>query len=254
MTKPADRFGRRVESYVRSRPAYPQEVAELLQVECGLTPGWTVADIGSGTGILSRLFLDNGCRVYGVEPNVEMRRAGEALLATYRLFASLDGTAEDTGLPDDSADLIAAGQAYHWFDAKAARREFARILRPRGWVVLIWNDRRKLSSPFLQAYEELLLAYGTDYEKVDHTRIGAKEIQAFYGGETYATAAFDNHQSFRFDGLKARLLSSSYTPGPDHPRHTDMLRALREIFEAHEVDDHVNIEYDTHIYYGQLED
>jgi len=194
MTKPADRFGRRVESYVRSRPAYPQEVAELLKVECGLTPGWAVADIGSGTGILSRLFLDNGCRVYGVEPNVEMRRAGEALLATYRLFASLDGTAEDTGLPDDSADLIAAD-----------------------------------------------------------TRIGSKEIQAFYGSETYATAAFDNHQSFRFDGLKARLLSSSYTPGPNHPRHTDMLRTLREIFEAHEVDDHVNIEYDTHVYYGQLE-
>jgi SAM-dependent methyltransferase len=225
---------------------------ELLETECGLTPGWAVADIGSGTGILSRLFLESGCRVYGVEPNVEMRRAGEALLENYRLFTSLSGSAEDTGLPSASVDLVAAGQAYHWFEAKAARGEFTRILRPLGWVVLIWNDRRKQGSPFLRAYEELLLAYGTDYQEVDHTRIGHKEIQAFFGSVPIGTATFDNHQSFRFEGLKARLLSSSYTPGPDHPRHTDMLRALRELFDAHEVGDHVNIEYDTHVYFGQL--
>ena len=253
MTRSTERFGQRVESYVRSRPSYPQEVVDLLRAECGLTAGWTVADLGSGTGILSRLFLDNGCRVHGVEPNIEMRRAGEALLATYRQFNSREGTAEDTGLPDTSVDLIAAGQAYHWFEAKAARREFVRILRPPGWVVLIWNDRRKRGTPFLEAYERLLLTYGTDYTKVDHTRIGPRQIQSFFGGEPMGTASFDNHQSFRFEGLKARLLSSSYTPGPDHPRHTDMLRALREIYEAHEVDDHVSIEYDTRVYYGQLD-
>lgn len=252
MTRSTERFSRRVESYVRSRPTYPQAVVELLRAEFGLTPGWAVADIGSGTGILSRLFLENGCRVYGVEPNVEMRRAGEALLATYRLFNSLTGTAEDTGLPDAAVDLVAAGQSYHWFDTKKARREFVRILRPQGWVVLIWNDRRKEGSPFLQAYEALLLDYGTDYRQVDHTRIGPEEIQAFFGSAPIGTAAFDNHQSFRFEGLKARLLSSSYTPGPNHPRHTDMLRALREIFEAHQVDDQVRIEYDTQVYYGQL--
>ena len=253
MTKSTERFGRRVESYVRSRPSYPSAVVDLLELECGLTPGWEVADIGSGTGILSRLFLDRGCRVYGVEPNVEMRRAGEALLATYRLFTSVDGTAEETDLPSESVDMIAAGQAYHWFDTHACRREFSRILRPGGWVVLIWNDRRKQGSPFLEAYEQLLLTYGTDYERVDHTRIGEKQIQDFFGSLPIGTASFENHQSFRFDGLKARLLSSSYTPGPDHPRHTDMLRALREIFEAHEADEHVHIEYDTQVYYGQLD-
>jgi SAM-dependent methyltransferase len=253
MRKPTERFGRRVESYVRSRPSYPTEVVELLEKGCGIAPGWVVADVGSGTGILSRLFLDRGCRVYGIEPNVDMRRAGEALLATYRLFTSTDGTAEDTGLPDAAVDLVAAGQAYHWFDARAARREFIRILQPQGWVVLIWNDRRKQGSPFLEAYEELLLAYGTDYQEVDHTRIGHQQIQSFFGSKPIGTASFENHQSFGFEGLKARLLSSSYTPGPNHPRHTDMLRTLREIFELHEVDDHVRIEYDTKVYYGQLD-
>lgn len=252
MKRSTERFSRRVESYVRSRPSYPAAVAELLKIECGLTPGWQVADIGSGTGILSRLFLDRGCRVYGVEPNVEMRRAGEALLATYRLFTSIDGTAEETGLPTASVDMVTAGQAYHWFEPRACRREFSRILRPRGWVVLIWNDRRKQGSPFLEAYEQLLLNYGTDYQKVDHTRIGQQQIQTFFGSRPIGTATFENHQSFRFDGLKARLLSSSYTPGPNHPRHTDMLRALREIFEAYEVDEHVTIEHQTQVYYGQL--
>jgi len=253
MRKPTERFGRRVESYVRSRPSYPADVVELLAEKCGIAPGWVVADVGSGTGILSRLLLDRGCRVYGIEPNVEMRRAGEALLATYRLFTSTDGTAEDTGLPDAAVDLVAAGQAYHWFDSKAARREFSRILQPEGWVVLIWNDRRKQGSPFLEAYEKLLLAYGTDYQEVDHTRIGHQQIQSFFGSKPIGTASFENHQRFVFEGLKARLLSSSYTPGPNHPSHTDMLRTLREIFELHEVDDHVRIEYDTLVYYGQLD-
>jgi SAM-dependent methyltransferase len=252
MRKPTERFDRRVESYVRSRPSYPTAVMELLEEQIGLVAGWTVADIGSGTGILSRLFLDRGCRVFGVEPNAEMRRAGEALLSTYRLFTSVSGTAEQTSLPDASVDLVAAGQAYHWFDPKAAREEFTRILRPEGWVVLVWNDRRRHGSAFLRAYEGLLIDYGTDYQEVDHSRLGPEELGSFFGGGSMFMAAFANCQSLDFEGLKGRLLSSSYTPGPDHPNHTSMLRTLRAIFEAHAVDDRVDIDYDTRVYYGQL--
>src|SRR5712691_7831802 len=136
------RFSNRVADYVRYRPGYPPAVLDLLRTDCGLRPDHVVADIGSGTGILSKLFLENGNRVFGVEPNAEMRQAGEEYLASYDGFSSIEGSAESTTLADSSVDFITAAQAFHWFDPQAARREFARILKPGGWVVILWNDRR----------------------------------------------------------------------------------------------------------------
>src|SRR5215472_7865132 len=110
MSDPTQRFSSRVDDYVRYRPTYPSEVINLLRQECGLTPDTTIADIASGTGIFTRLLLDNGNRVYGVEPNVAMRHAGEEFLASYSRFSSRDGTAEATTLPDQSVDLVTAAQ------------------------------------------------------------------------------------------------------------------------------------------------
>src|SRR5271154_1515768 len=126
---PTARFSSRVEKYVRYRPSYPKEVVALLGKQCGLTAESVIADVASGTGIFTRLLLENGNRVFGVEPNAEMRRAGEEYLAAFPRFTSVAGTAEATTLPDHSVDIVTAAQAAHWFDRAKARREFVRILK-----------------------------------------------------------------------------------------------------------------------------
>jgi SAM-dependent methyltransferase len=245
------RFSSRVENYIKYRPGYPPATLDLLREKCGLTGGSMVADIGSGTGILTELFLRNGNQVFGVEPNREMREAAERLLGKYPNFTSVSGTAESTTLKDQSVDFITASQAFHWFDREPARREFLRVLKPGGWTVLIWNDRN-LTSLFAKAYELLLRTYGTDYEEVDHKHADAKVIDPFFGANGYKSAGFPNKQIFDWEGLKGRLLSSSYAPEPGHPKHVLMLEALSALFSGHEKDGKVTFEYDTLVYYGQL--
>ena len=246
------RFSTRVADYVKYRPGYPQAVLRLLEAECGLAPESVVADVGSGTGILSELFLRNGNRVYGVEPNREMREAGERLLASYPNFKSVDGRAEATTLDDKCVDFVTAGQAFHWFDPPHARAEFKRVLRPGGWVVLVWNDRRTAGTPFLEEYEHLLLEYGTDYREVSVKYSEESMLAALYGPSVMHTKTFDNRQVFDFDGLRGRLTSSSYTPQPDHPNFEPLMRDLEALFRRHARDGRVAVDYDTKVFYGTL--
>ena len=252
MTDPTQRFTGRVESYVKYRPSYPRVVLDLLAAECNLTSGSVVADVGSGTGILSSLFLENGNRVFGVEPNPEMRAAAEELLGGHSRFESVAGTAEATTLDDDSVDFVTAGQALHWFELAGARAEFTRILRPGGWVMFVWNTHRKDATPFQAAYEKLLLAHGTDYTEVGRHEGGARMVQDFFGSDTFQTRTFDNRQTFDLDGLKGRLSSASYVPGPDQRGHEAMMREAERTFGAHETDGKVTFEYDTKVYYGRF--
>ena len=253
MIDPTQRFSNRVDNYAKYRPNYPSAVLELLIAECGLTSEALIADIGAGTGLLTELFLKNGNRVWGVEPNREMRAAGERLLAGVPGFTSVDGTAEATTLAAGSVDFVTAGQAFHWFDRALARAEFARILKPEGWVVLVWNDRRMASSPFLVGYEQLLATYGTDYPHVSHKQIEPVTIGSFFAPGTWHVQRFENTQMFDFDGLKGRLLSSSYTPEPTQPGYQPMLDALGTLFATHQRDGRVAFEYDTTVYYGRLQ-
>lgn len=245
------RFSTRVENYAKFRPTYPQLIIDLLKVDCGLTEASIVADVGSGTGILSEMFLRNGNTVFGVEPNALMRKSAEKLLSSYQQFISLDGAAEATTLESDSIDFVTAAQAFHWFNRKLARVEFARILKPRGWVVLIWNERRLDSTPFLRAYEKLILQYGTDYQKVRHENMTG-EIAEFFASQGFRRESFENTQTLDFDSLLGRVLSASYTPEPDHPSFEPMIAALREIFEEHRQNGTIAFEYDAKVYYGQL--
>ena len=246
------RFSDRVENYVRYRPGYPPQVLDVLRAETGLAPGRIVADVGSGTGISAKLFLDAGHPVYAVEPNAEMRAAAEAMLGDDARFRSVAGSAEATTLPDASVDYVVAAQAFHWFDPASVGPEWRRILRPDGWKVLLWNTRQTDSTPFLRAYEALLHEHGTDYTAVNHENVTDDSLRAVLG-EGYARRVVPSAQVFDFEGLKGRLLSSSYAPNLDHPGHAPMLAALERIFSEHQHDGRVRFEYDTEIYFGRTD-
>jgi SAM-dependent methyltransferase len=248
---PTARFSDRVENYVRYRPGYPPEVLDLLRAECGLQASHIVADIASGTGVFTRMLLENGNSVFAVEPNTEMREAGVHELESYDRLVSVAGTAEETTLRSASVDFVTAAQAAHWFDLPRARTEFARILRPEGWCVLIWNERRTATTPFLRDYEQLLLTYGTDYKEVRHERTTAI-IHEFFAPVPHQERVFDLRQQFDYEGAAGRLLSSSYVPLEGHPGYAPMMQELERIFRAHAMDDKVGFEYDTRVYYGHL--
>ena len=252
---PTRRFSNRVRDYVRYRPSYPDAVITGLRDANILRPGAVVADIGSGTGLLTRLFLDAGHPVFGIEPNTDMRLAGEEQLRAYERFASLAGTAEATTLPDHSVDVVAAGQAFHWFDRAKTKCEFQRILRTEnggGSVVLVWNERRVGTSGFLGAYEKLLQNFATDYAAVDHRQMTPEIIAEFYSPAEVTMRSMEHRQVFDYEGLEGRLLSSSYAPARGEPRSAEMLAELRRIFDVHQMDGRVVLEYDTQVYVGKL--
>ncbi len=251
MSDATTRFSDRVENYVRYRPQYPIEVLTVLSQQAGLSPTAQIADVGSGTGISSKLFLDHGNVVFAVEPNREMRAAAEATLGQEPNFRSVGGAAEHTTLPDCSVDLIIAGQAFHWFDRQAAKREFARILRPGGYVVLMWNSRR-FDSAFAHDYELFMHTFGTDYRDVNHKNIDPVAIAEFFAPAAVQFAKVANQQLLDEAGLIGRIESCSYMPATNHPRHSEMIDAAKKLFADHQRDGNVCIEYDTELYFGQL--
>jgi SAM-dependent methyltransferase len=249
---PTRRFADRVADYVKSRPRYPEPVLAYLQQTTDFSPADQVADVGSGTGILAELFLKNGNRVYGVEPNAEMRSAAEAALAGYANFFSVAGKAEASGLATKSVDLVTAGQAFHWFDAEKARVEFRRILKSYGHVALIWNVRQLEGSPFMRAYEAMLRTYAPTYAQVNHRdNVGGALLEAFFAPHGYQVANFSHTQHFNFEGLRSRLLSSSYSPQPGQPGHAGLMVRLAEIYAQFKSEEKVSFLYETQIFLGR---
>ncbi|SFS19302.1 Methyltransferase domain-containing protein [Dyella sp. OK004] len=245
-----ERFSNRVEDYVRYRPDYPHALLQWLQSVHGVTPRWLVADIGAGTGISSKMFLDADYHVIAVEPNAAMRSAAEQWLGRDENFRSLDGHADATGLAAHSVDLISVAQAFHWFNEEATRHEFHRILRPHGLAAIYWNSRRLTSTPFLEGYEALLQRYGTDYTSVVERYADEARMRQWFGDGYRGTASFEHRQLLDFDSLRGRLMSSSYAPAAGHPMHEPMLAALRELFDACAEHGKVSFDYDTRVYVG----
>jgi SAM-dependent methyltransferase len=254
--QPTERFSDRVGYYLRARPRYPDELTPFFVREMGLTATWRIADIGSGTGFFSEPFLSHGNEVLGVEPNAPMGEAAELLIGTkYSNFHSRTGRAEATGLPDASVDLVTAAQSFHWFDHAAARREFARILKPGGWVALVWNNRR-LDDAFAGEYQQIIHTYARDHDGVAQRSQHAcsdQVLDAFFGShDSWKHGRLSNRQTMDFDALRDRLLSSSYMPLAGDPRFKPMIRQLHEAFDRHQRDGVVSFEYDTDIYYGRM--
>lgn len=246
------RFSNRVSDYARYRPGYPAALVDLLGKGCGLRPEHVIADIGSGTGLLSKLFLDHGNVVYGVEPNAGMRAGGEEFLRGYSNFKSVDGSAEVTTLAGSSIDFVTVGQAFHWFDVSAAEREFRRILKPGGWVAVVWQDRRMEETPFAREYEHLLQRSGIDYKSVKDAYPESEKMRDFFDPGTFQTHDLPNYQDFDSEGLRGRLLSSSYAPTKDHANYVPMIVELRRIFDTYQQNGIVRMEYFARVYFGKL--
>lgn len=249
--KPTERFSNRVENYIKYRPHYPPEMLDYLIEQKVLNKNSVIADIGSGTGISSELFLRNGNSVYGVEPNNEMREAAERLLAGNENFISINGTAEDTTLKDNSIDLITAGQAFHWFDIKKAKTEFKRIIKPGGYAALIWNIKNARHSPFMMGYESLLLKHGNDYRNLRHENVGVKEF-SFLFDNRYKTKFFDNEQVLDYEGFKGRMLSASYIPAENEPGFEEMISDLEVLFNKYQQNGKVKIDYRAEVVWGWI--
>lgn len=251
MENTVERFSNRVENYIKYRPGYPAEVLRLFRDEMNLTESSVIADIGSGTGISSKLFLKNGNNVFGIEPNAAMRAVAEGFLGDFPNFTSIDGTAENTGLPNETVDFVIAAQAFHWFDQARTLAEFKRILRPHGFVALIWNERQLNTTPFLIEYEKFLLKFANDYTKVRHDNINEKSLADFFRTD-FRRATFQNEQVFDFEGLKGRVLSSSYMPSETSSNYGPMAAELRTLFAKHAESGKIKVFYDTNVFYSKV--
>ena len=249
----AARFLGRVGDYAKARPGYPDAIRAFLIEKGALFPGAAVADVGAGTGLSTALILDGGgdWSVVAIEPNAEMRASAERRFAGEPRHRSLAGSAEATGLPDRSVDLVLAAQAFHWFDPGKTRAEWRRVLREPKRAALIWNSRRAAGTPFLERYERLLLDFGTDYTQVGHRGVGPERLAAFFRAP-WATFSIPNSQSLDRDGVRSRLLSSSYIPAAGTGRHTAMLAELDRILDETAEEGRIEMIYDCEIFLGTL--
>ena len=251
MTDNYSRFSGLTDDYRLYRPRYPQSIISVLEAECGLSPDFVIADIGSGTGLLTDIFLKNGNCVYGVEPNAEMRVTAETDLQKYPKFTSVDATAEATTLSDNSVDMIVAGQAFHWFDRDLARREFLRILKPDSWLVLVYNIFSNDGNAFMDAFEHFWKTYVMPNE-VFNARKRPDYITNFFGADHINEKSLDNFQICDFEALKGRVKSVSRAPRADDPRYPAMIEALQTVFNTYQEDGKVTLTYDTFVVYGHL--
>lgn len=265
--KTIEHLSPRVANYIEYRPRYPQAILDLLVAECQLNSGHVIADVGSGTGLLAELFLQNGNRVFGVEPDADMRAGAEYYLQDYPRFTSVAARAEATRLPDGAVDFVSVGQAFHWFDVGRARKEFVHILAAQGWVVLVWNVQRASGTAFLEALQhfweteqfwkesssqslpqrEQVQAY-----RLDGDLVRKELLEPFFGQGRFKEEGFENPMVCDFQHLKGRILSNGPALEPGDPHYEKMLAALEDIFQTHQENGMVTIEHETRIVVGQL--
>ncbi len=246
MVDPTKRFRNRVEDYIKYRPRYAQEAIHFILETSNLKQGANIADIGSGTGILTQEWIKRGFKTYAVEPNPKMREAAEHTISS-DLFISIDGTAENTTLPDNSIDLITAAQAFHWFDKRKAKKEFKRILKSEGWIALLWNERRK-DTPFLKEFEKFIINNSTDYKKVNHVTTASDEVVLDFLGDDTLHRVFEVAQTFDFEGLFGRYASSSYAFHKGTEVFDQARKNLKRIFDKFQSNGKIDVLYFNHVY------
>jgi SAM-dependent methyltransferase len=250
MRDPIERFGDRAGNYARFRPGYPDPMLRFLRDV--VTPPAVVADIGSGTGILTRQLLDNGYELYAVEPNGPMRSEAEGALRGRPRFHSVRGTAEATTLPDGTADLITCAQAFHWFDREKARLEFRRILKGNSRVAIVWNERLESASEINRKYDDILRRMAPEYSNVSHRKVSLGDLRTFFVPGEVQLFTFPNEQVLDRRGFLGRLLSCSYVPNVGQAGHHEIGDAVSDLFDEYEVEGNVTFAYETRLYLGQF--
>lgn len=251
-SNPTERFSDRVDNYIKYRPGYPPQVLAHLKDKCGLSTASVIADIGAGTGIFTKLLLDEGYKVYAVEPNQPMRDAAVEQLSVYKNFIPVDGAAEDTTLPDKSIDLIVCAQAFHWFSNDNTKMEFKRILTDNAKTALIWNNRLNDADEFSVAYDALLKNDSVDYNKVNHQNISDIDFKAFFKDGVYEVKKVPNIQVFDEGGLIGRAFSSSYVPPQGSDKGEQFLKLLKGLFNRYNNYGKISFHYQTEIYLGEV--
>jgi ubiquinone/menaquinone biosynthesis C-methylase UbiE len=250
--RPTERFTNRVGDYKKHRPGYPQKLVTILVENEALPQNAIVADVGAGTGHWSRELLPHVRTLYAVEPNNEMRREAESAFESAPNYISIDGTAEATELHNHSVDLITAAQAFHWFDAEQARREFKRILKPGGHVALVWNVRDTEADEFQREYDNLLRTHIVDFKKTFARSASDEHIFRFYATQQVEIFVAANDQLFDLDSLLGRLMSSSYAPKPPSPIYDTLIQEMTALFNRHNQNGRVRFIYQSKLYLGQL--
>lgn len=251
MTKDnTQRFSSRVDNYIKYRPTYPTQLIDYLVTDVGINEESIVADLGAGTGIFTELLIPKAKKVLAVEPNDAMRFAAEALLNQYDNFYSINGSAEQTNIEDNSIDFITMAQAYHWIDSAKGLKEFQRIAKPSAILILVWNNRID-NTDFLLAYEDILQNYASDYKEVNHQNLTEDEIGFCFEGRVIKRV-FTNQQLFDYAGLLGRVKSSSYVPEEDSPQFRKLESELQMAFANYNENNQVAFNYHTEIYWGRL--
>jgi ubiquinone/menaquinone biosynthesis C-methylase UbiE len=249
---PTERFSDRVADYVQARPSYPSEVITLLEEKCGVDSNSFIADIGCGTGIFTQQLLSIGCLVVGIEPNVPMLEAAIANLESHDQFLAVEASGEDTGLADRCVDLVTVAQAFHWLNPSEARQEFQRVLKPKGWVALIWNERKSSGSPFLEGYEKVLKDFAPEYALVKHRSNSEDSILAWFQNPEAEVHSFENRHMIDQAGLMRRAFSSSYVPAEGTPGREAIAKELMKLFDSTHHEGLISFAYETKVFLGQL--
>jgi SAM-dependent methyltransferase len=245
-----ERFSDRADNYAKFRPSYPDVMVRFLRTI--VVPPAIVADIGSGTGILTRQLLDGGYELFAVEPNDRMRAEAERILSDHPCFRSVRGTAEETTLLDRSVDLITCAQAFHWFDRVRAKSEFCRILKGTGGVALVWNERLDDASELNRKYDEILRRWAPEYPNLSHRQVGLEDMRSFFAPGEFELYTFPNDQNLDREAFLGRLLSSSYVPNVGQPGHREIVDAAGQVFDEYEAEGKVIFAYETRLYLGRF--
>jgi SAM-dependent methyltransferase len=245
-------FSTKVADYIASRPDYPSPLFQALADTCGLSAGAVIADIGSGTGLLSNGLLQMGWQVIAIEPNAAMRKASDHFLGNIPGYRSADGCAESIPLEVCSVDLVTAAQAFHWFVAEKARAECLRVLRPEGKVALIWNHRI-LEDPLHAALDAIFAEFGGAKRAALAAHEQDADMPSFFGAAKPLELSWKYEHPIDQHGLASLVFSRSYMPERSSPGGEQASLRVREVFSRFSSAGSVTVRYRTTAIIGRPE-